>query len=1218
MTREPEIPAEQRSASPQFLLDAEETRSDEMLTAEYYKRQAEAICNNATLALFIMNEHQQCVFMNAAAEKLTGFRFAEVKGRALHAVIHHTHPDGRPYLLEECPIDRAFPQNNQEQGEEIFVHKDGSFYPVAYTASPIREGDNVVGTIIEVRDITREKLDEQARAELDQAKSAFFSNISHELRTPLTLVLGETEEALADVEEPMSDRLRDRIEVIRRNGQRLLKLVNTLLDFSRLESGHTEGIYEATDLATYTSDLASMFRSTIERAGLQLVVDCPALSEPIYVDRGMWEKIVLNLLSNAFKFTFHGWITIRLRERDDRVELTVEDTGIGIPHNELPKLFERFHRVEGAEGRSFEGSGIGLSLVQELVNLHYGEIRATSTPGQGSCFTVSIPTGTAHLPAESRAEIRRLDSTMLGAGSFIQEALGWLPEPEAKPDFSRSQAAAPVARLLIADDNADMRNYLKRLLSQHYDVHTVADGVAALDAVRSHLPDLVLTDVMMPGLDGVELLRSLRSDPQTQTIPIILLSAQVAEDARLEGLEAGADDYLTKPFSAKELLVRVESSLKLAQQRQRGRIREQALMSEAQTAEANLQGVLSSLRDGFLILDHNWHYIYINDRQLEMLELRRDQVVGKNVWDLFPDLVGSEFYDRLHYVMHEHMPVQFEYYYTACHRWFENRVYPTPDGISILCAEITERKQAEAALRESQARLQFLLNSSQIGSWDLDLTSKPMTAHRSLKHDQIFGYESLLPEWNDEIFLAHVHPDDREFVEQSFQQMLSTHADWNFECRIIRPDHQICWIWARGSVYYDADGVPIRLLGMVVDITNRKQAEQEREDLLQREQAARAAAERANRIKDEFLAVVSHELRTPMNPILGWARLLHQGRLSAEKTETAIATIERNAKLQVQLIDDLLDVSRILRGKMSLAIAPVNLAAVISGAIETVRLAAEAKSLSIHITGAKPGVTVNGDPGRLQQVVWNLLSNAVKFTPEGGQITIDLSPVGTQAQIQVSDTGKGISAEFLPYVFEHFRQEDAAITRKFGGLGLGLSIVRQITELHGGTVSVDSPGEGKGTIFTVKIPLAAYHAEALPPARSHFDHRLSDVRILVVDDEADSRDIITFVLEQEGAIVTSVASGFEALDRIDLIHPDLIISDIGMPEMDGYRLMHLLRAMPQAKTIPAIALTAYAGEYDQRQALKVGFQHHLSKPVDLDQLTQAIHQALFNAHPQPD
>lgn len=393
------------------------------------------------------------------------------------------------------------------------------------------------------------------------------------------------------------------------------------------------------------------------------------------------------------------------------------------------------------------------------------------------------------------------------------------------------------------------------------------------------------------------------------------------------------------------------------------------------------------------------------------------------------------------------------------------------------------------------------------------------------------------------------------------------------------------------------------------EIAERKRVEGERKRLLAREQAARAEAEQANRIKDEFLAVLSHELRTPMNPILGWATLLQGGKLEPAKAKEAVATIARNAKLEVQLIDDLLDVSGILSGKLRLNVATVDLKGVTVAALETLQLAAEAKALQIETTIAPADIGVMGDAVRLQQVVWNLLSNAIKFTPRGGQIVVSLTETATHAQIQVKDGGKGIRPDFLPYVFDHFRQEDGTNTRKFGGLGLGLAIVRQIVELHGGTVKAESQGEGYGATFTVEIPLAANATQFLGSSElSSSAVDLSGIHVLVVDDDLDSLHFVQFVLEQSGANITAVVSGLEALQAIDQSVPDLVVSDIGMPEMDGYRLLQQIRSREWGQQIPAIALTAYAGEFNQQRALEAGFQAHFPKPADPDRLIQAIAQ----------
>jgi signal transduction histidine kinase/CheY-like chemotaxis protein len=402
-------------------------------------------------------------------------------------------------------------------------------------------------------------------AELDRARTAFFTNISHEFRTPLTLMMGPVEELLDRAQGP----LRTELETVHRNGLRLGRLVGTLLDFSRLQAGRSDARYEPVDLAELTTDLAGVFRSAVERAGLAFDVDCPPLDEPVLVDRGMWEQIVLNLLSNALKFTFEGGITVTLRREADAAVLRVRDTGTGIPAEELPRLFERFHRVEGARARSAEGSGIGLALVSELVGLHRGAIGADSAPGTGTTVTVAVPLGRAHLPADRIATAAGPTAVADAAEPFLVEALRWLPHGPPAQDGPAAPGAA--GRVLVVDDNADMRDYLVRLLADRHLVRTAADGSAALAAVRSEPPDLVVCDVMMPGSDGMELVAALRADPATAPVPVLLLSARAGEEATAEGLAAGADDYLVKPFPAAELRARVAGHLRL------GRLRREVL-----------------------------------------------------------------------------------------------------------------------------------------------------------------------------------------------------------------------------------------------------------------------------------------------------------------------------------------------------------------------------------------------------------------------------------------------------------------------------------------------------------------------------------------------------------------------------------------------------------------------------------------------------------------
>ncbi|MFY2563018.1 ATP-binding protein, partial [Corallococcus terminator] len=462
--------------------------------------------------------------------------------------------------------------------------------------------DHLATAVSSARAYEGEKRRAEALAEIDRSKTAFFSNVSHEFRTPLTLMLGPIEDALMDAEHPLPPPQRERQELVRRNGLRLQKLVNTLLDFARLEAGRAQASFIPTDLSALTRDLVSSFDSAMTTAGLELVVACPPLPDSVYVDPEMWEKVVLNLLSNALKFTFEGQVHIALEWLGDSVELTVRDTGIGMPEHELPRIFDRFHRVEGARGRSHEGTGIGLSLVRELVKLHGGTVTVTSTLQRGTTFAVRLPTGSSHLNQEHVGAARTRASTGIGAREFLAETTQWSEPETAVAGPLRAHAGA---RILVADDNADMRGYLLRLLAPHWRVETVSDGAQALTSARENPPDLLLSDVMMPGVDGLELVRTLRADEHTRAIPILLLSARAGEEATIEGLRSGADEYLVKPFSANELRARINALLTVSQLRREAIHAERVHAEEARTLLEEARRATRSREETLAVVSHD-------------------------------------------------------------------------------------------------------------------------------------------------------------------------------------------------------------------------------------------------------------------------------------------------------------------------------------------------------------------------------------------------------------------------------------------------------------------------------------------------------------------------------------------------------------------------------------------------------------------------------------
>ncbi|BAZ20065.1 multi-sensor hybrid histidine kinase [Kalymmatonema gypsitolerans NIES-4073] len=536
-------------------------------------------------------------------------------------------------------------------------------------------------------------------------------------------------------------------------------------------------------------------------------------------------------------------------------------------------------------------------------------------------------------------------------------------------------------------------------------------------------------------------------------------------------------------------------------------------------------------------------------------------------------------------------------------------------GFVALISNISERKLSEAALKDSEERFRKLAEKVRVIPWEADATTGNFT-YVGPQTVEILGYP--LSDWyTDHFWEFHIHPEDREWTIKHCIECSLSLENYEFEYRMLDRDGRVVWLYDIVNVVRGEDG-PQLLRGFMIDISDRKQAEQEREQLLAREQASRESAEAANRMKDEFLATLSHELRTPLNAMLGWTQLLRSRKFDEETTARALETIDRNTKTLTTLIDDVLDVSRIITGKLRLDVRPVKLASLIKVAIDTVIPGAEAKEICIEYFSDPSVGVILGDANRLQQIVWNLLSNAVKFTPKGGTVDVRLESMNSRVEFHVRDTGVGIAAEFLPYVFERFRQADSSSTRSHGGLGLGLAIVRHLVELHGGTVRAESPGIGQGATFIVNLPqkvVATKTSEAKQllstPDTQVVENdlpNLGGLRVLVVDDEPDACQLLSTVLKQHEAQVIAVSSASEALVALQKFQPDVLVSDIGMPQEDGYSLIRKIRALPGEKggRTPAVALTAYARAEDRIKALNAGFQLHVAKPVNPTELAAVV------------
>jgi PAS domain S-box-containing protein len=923
----------------------------------------------------------------------------------------------------------------------------------------------------------------EALAELDRAKTAFFSNVSHEFRTPLTLMISPLNDLASSAGLLPADAAAA-VDVARRNSLRLLKLVNTLLDFSRIEAGRIDASYEASDLASLTADLASVFRSAIERAGLRLVVDCEPLQQPVYVDRDMWEKIVLNLLSNAFKHTFDGSITVCLERHHDRVTLSVSDTGTGIPASDVTRVFERFHRVKNARARTHEGTGIGLALVQELVRLHGGSVSVQSAEGHGTTFTVSVPTGTSHLPPDKIAAPRQLVSTSIGSNPYVEEALRWLPGSGTQPaehdnvldipgSVAPPSATAAIDRVFVVDDNADMRDYLSRMLGAHYNVEAFSDGRAALDRIRQAPPDLVLTDVMMPALDGFGLLAAIRSDERTRALPVIVLSARAGEEARIEGLSAGADDYLVKPFSARELLARIASQLDLSRLRQKTERTLRYHSEERQT-------LIRQAPLGVYLVDADFTIREVNPVAMPVFGDIPGGVVGRDFDEVMHIIWAKEYADEIVGIFRRTLDT--------------GEPYVTPE------------------------RAEFRI--------------------------------------------------DRQTIE---------YYEWRLD-RITLPDGRY------GLVCYFRDiSTQVKARLAIADSERRLRD--------------------ADRRKDEFLALLAHELRNPLAPIRTGLELI---RVSGDRPETVrrVRTMmERQVGHMVRLIDDLLDVSRITSGKIVLRRAPTEIGELIQSAIDAQRVAIDQAGIEVTADLGGTHCVLDVDPTRFVQIVSNILHNAVKFTPAAGTIHVTAGVQSTAAGaeefvLSVTDSGIGISDEMLPRVFDLFAQGEQTLERQKGGggLGIGLALARRLIEMHDGHIEAHSDGPGRGSTFVIRLPVSTRAAAVRTTSRGPA-HRISS-RVLIVDDNEDAASSMAMLIRALGGRATTAHDALSALAKMKDFDPDVVFLDIGMPGIDGYEACRRIRSLPSERRVTIVALTGWGHPQDKQRALDVGFDAHLTKPVD--------------------
>ncbi len=813
-------------------------------------------------------------------------------------------------------------------------------------------------------------------------------------------------------------------------------------------------------------------------------------------------------------------------------------------------------------------------------------------------------------------------------------------------------APAGLPRVLVAGDHADMRDYLARVIGWSYLVETVADGATAWERIQVNAPDLVVADVALPQVDGLSLVSRIRADPRHRALPVVLLSARADEEVRAEALRAGADDYLVTPFSARELLASIAAQLRL-----------QRLRNNAGSASAYLAAIVDSADDAILAKDLDGVIQSCNAAAERLFGYTASELIGQPVRILIPADRQSEEDDILLKLRRGERIAHFE---TVRLRKdgspinISLTISPVRDatgaviGASKIARDITALKQAEAErlrLLEENANVTATLNK--VGAMvasdlDRDKVLQAVTDAGTELTTAEFGafFYNVVDNRGESYGLYTVSGARRDaFADLPMPRTTAVFEPTFHGTAVVRSDditkdprygHNAPFfgvpkghIPVRSYLAVPVKGRAGEVIGGLLFAHGSVGRFTEHHERLAAGVAAWASValenaslytgvQEASRVKDEFLASLSHELRTPLNAILGYARMLRSGIMPPERQRKAIDTIERNATSLTQIVEDVLDISRIVSGKIRLNVQPVELPDIVRHAVDAVGPAADAKGIRLETVIDPQATPVSGDPERLQQILWNLLSNAVKFTNRGGRVQVRLARVNSHVEASVTDTGIGISPEFLPHVFERFRQADASTTRERGGLGLGLSIARQLTEIHGGSLDASSAGLGQGATFRLTIPLLAVYPVVAPVTRVHPaagslardipPDMLQHVHVLAVDDEKDAVTLVAEVLEAAGARVTTARSVREAITKLETEPPDVVVADLGMPHMDGFDFIQRIRRHDDAsiRDIPAAALTAYARSEDRMKALKAGFQIHLAKPIDPAELVTTV------------